>query len=119
MLEPRLEMLPFFMLYPAVQQVGVGATRLIREEFGCTWDQAHQALHGWGSHSKELRCRCVRLARYAKVLRGPAMLSDSVPGVLDGRSTVAYWKQTGLIAVSFVLLIVLHAVGERVPQRIE
>jgi hypothetical protein len=36
-----------------------------------------------------------------------------------GRSTVAYWKQTGLIAVSFGLLIVLHAVGERVPQRIE
>jgi hypothetical protein len=47
------------------------------------------------------------------------MLSDSVPGVLVGRSTVAYRKQTGLIAVSFGLLIVLHAVGERVPQRIE
>jgi len=33
--------------------------------------------------------------------------------------TIAYWMQTGLIAVYFVLLIVLHAVGERVPKRIE
>jgi hypothetical protein len=61
-----------------------GATRLLREEFGCTWDQAHQALHGWGSHSKDLRCRCVRLARYVKALRTPGMPSDSVPHVLVG-----------------------------------
>ena len=45
--------------------------------------------------------------------------SDALEAVLDGRSTIAYWMQTGLIAVSFVLLIVLQAVGERVPKRIE
>jgi hypothetical protein len=61
-----------------------GATRLIREEFGCTWDQAHQALHGWSSHPKELRCRCVRLARYVKALRAPSMRSDSATEALVG-----------------------------------
>jgi hypothetical protein len=36
--------------------------------------------------------------------------------VLDGRSTLAYWMQTGLIAVYFVLLVALYAAGERVSQ---
>ena len=42
--------------------------------------------------------------------------SDALRMVLDGRSTLAYWMQTGLIAVYFVLLVALYAAGERVSQ---
>jgi hypothetical protein len=45
--------------------------------------------------------------------------SDALETVLDGRSTIAYWMQTGLIALYFVLLIVLYAVGNRVSQSVE
>lgn len=45
--------------------------------------------------------------------------SDALGSVLDGRSTLAYWLQTGLIAAYFVLLLGLYAVGERAPQRPE
>jgi hypothetical protein len=37
--------------------------------------------------------------------------------VLDGRSTLAYWMQTGLIAAYFALLLALHAAGERTLKR--
>jgi hypothetical protein len=45
--------------------------------------------------------------------------SDALVTVLDGRSTRAYWMQTGLIALYFVLLLVLYAVGKRVSQSVE
>ena len=40
-------------------------------------------------------------------------LSDALAKVLDGRSTLAYWLQTGLIAVYFALLFGLHVAGRR------
>jgi hypothetical protein len=43
-------------------------------------------------------------------------VSDALGSVLDGRSTLAYWIQTGLIAAYFALLLGLHAAGERAPQ---
>jgi len=42
--------------------------------------------------------------------------SDALEAVLDGRSTIVYWVQTGLIALYFILLVVLHAAGKRVSQ---
>jgi hypothetical protein len=45
--------------------------------------------------------------------------SDALETVLDGRSPIAYWMQTGLIALYFILLIVLHAVGRRGSQSVE
>jgi hypothetical protein len=39
--------------------------------------------------------------------------SDALGSVLDGRSTFAYWMQTGLIAAYFALLLGLYAAGER------
>lgn len=39
--------------------------------------------------------------------------SDALASVLDGRSTRAYWMQTGLLAAYFVLLLGFHAAGER------
>jgi len=42
--------------------------------------------------------------------------SDALGSVLDGRSTLAYWVQTGLIAAYFVLLLGLYAAGERGSQ---
>lgn len=45
--------------------------------------------------------------------------SDALGSVLDGRSTLAYWLQTGLIAAYFVLLLGLYAAGERVSQSVE
>jgi protein-S-isoprenylcysteine O-methyltransferase Ste14 len=44
--------------------------------------------------------------------------SDALETVLDGRSPIAYWMQTGLIALYFILLIVLYAVGRRSSQTI-
>jgi hypothetical protein len=44
--------------------------------------------------------------------------SDALDTVLDGRSPIAYWMQTGLIALYFILLIVLYAVGRRSSQTI-
>lgn len=41
--------------------------------------------------------------------------SDALGSVLDGRSTLAYWMQTGLIAAYFALLLGLYALGERAP----
>jgi hypothetical protein len=35
-------------------------------------------------------------------------MSDSLRSLLDGRSTLTYWMQTGLIASYFVLLLGLH-----------
>ena len=43
-------------------------------------------------------------------------VSDALGSVLDGRSTLAYWIQTGLISAYFALLLGLHAAGERAPQ---
>lgn len=45
--------------------------------------------------------------------------SDALETVLDGRSPIAYWMQTGLIALYFILLIVLNAVGRRGSQSVE
>jgi hypothetical protein len=45
--------------------------------------------------------------------------SDALETVLDGRSPIAYWMQTGLIALYFILLIVLYAVGRRGSQGVE
>jgi hypothetical protein len=46
-------------------------------------------------------------------------VSDALASVLDGRSTRAYWLQTGLIAGYLVLLVVLYARSrhERGPAR--
>jgi cyclophilin family peptidyl-prolyl cis-trans isomerase len=38
-------------------------------------------------------------------------VSDALGSVLDGRSTLAYWMQTGLIAAHFALLLGLYAAG--------
>ena len=40
-------------------------------------------------------------------------MSDSLRSLLDGRSTLAYWMQTGLIAAYFALLLGLYAAGKR------
>ncbi|MFM8379599.1 MAG: hypothetical protein ACKOB1_09790 [Planctomycetia bacterium] len=45
--------------------------------------------------------------------------SDALELVLDGRSTLAYWVQTGLVASYFVLLVVLYAVGKRGTKSVE
>ena len=45
--------------------------------------------------------------------------SDALETVLDGRSPIAYWMQTGLIALYFIMLIVLYAVGRRGSQSVE
>lgn len=42
--------------------------------------------------------------------------SDALEAVLDGRTTIAYWLQTGLIALYFILLVVLYAAGKRVSR---
>jgi len=44
-------------------------------------------------------------------------VSDALGSVLDGRSTLAYWMQTGLITAYFALLLALHAAGERTSKR--
>lgn len=44
--------------------------------------------------------------------------SDALAMVLDGRSTRAYWIQTGLIALYFVLLAGLSKAGKRVSQTV-
>jgi hypothetical protein len=43
-------------------------------------------------------------------------MSDSLRSLLDGRSTLASWLQTGLIAAYFALLLGLTARGGRSPQ---
>jgi hypothetical protein len=43
-------------------------------------------------------------------------VSDALRSVLDGRSTLAYWLQTGLIAAYFALLLGLYAAGERASR---
>jgi hypothetical protein len=45
--------------------------------------------------------------------------SDALETVLDGRSTIPYWMQTGLVALYFALLIILYAVDRRVSQGVE
>jgi hypothetical protein len=42
--------------------------------------------------------------------------SDALEAVLEGRTTIAYWLQTGLIALYFILLIVLYAAGKRASR---
>ena len=42
--------------------------------------------------------------------------SDALGSVLDGRSTLAYWIQTGLIAAYFAVLLGLYAAGERASR---
>jgi hypothetical protein len=42
--------------------------------------------------------------------------SEALASVLDGRSTLAYWMQTGLIAAYLALLLALYAAGERASQ---
>jgi hypothetical protein len=42
--------------------------------------------------------------------------SGALGSVLDGRSTLAYWIQTGLIAAYFALLLGLHAAGARASR---
>jgi predicted MFS family arabinose efflux permease len=39
-------------------------------------------------------------------------VSDALASVLEGRSTFAYWLQTGLIAGYFVWLLVLHMTSD-------
>jgi hypothetical protein len=43
-------------------------------------------------------------------------VSDELGSVLDGRSTLAYWIQTGLIAAYFATLLCLYAAGERASR---
>jgi hypothetical protein len=43
-------------------------------------------------------------------------VSDALGSVLDGRSTLAYWIQTGLIAAYFAALLGLYAAGERASR---
>jgi hypothetical protein len=43
-------------------------------------------------------------------------VSDALGSVLDGRSTLAYWIQTGLIAAYFAVLLGLYAAGERASR---
>ena len=43
--------------------------------------------------------------------------SDALTSVLEGRSTLAYWLQTSLIAAYFVLLVGLSVAGTRVPSQ--
>ena len=43
--------------------------------------------------------------------------SDALRSVLDGRSTLVYWIQTGLIAAYFVLLLGLYAAGGRASKK--
>lgn len=45
-------------------------------------------------------------------------VSDALRSVLDGRSTLAYWLQTGLIAGYFLALLGLHVAGERENESI-
>jgi hypothetical protein len=40
-------------------------------------------------------------------------VSDDLRSVLDGRSTAAYWVQTGLIAAYFALLLACYVAGGR------
>jgi protein-S-isoprenylcysteine O-methyltransferase Ste14 len=42
--------------------------------------------------------------------------SDALEAVLDGRTTIAYWVQTGLITLYFILLVVLYAAGKRLSR---
>jgi len=42
--------------------------------------------------------------------------SDALEAVLDGRTTIAYWVQTGLIALYSILLVVLYAAGKRTSR---
>ena len=44
------------------------AARQLRDAFGCTWDQAHQAIAQWQNHSREQKLRWLRLARYVNSL---------------------------------------------------
>lgn len=44
-------------------------------------------------------------------------VSAALGAVLDGRSTLPYWLQTGLIATYFVLLLVLYLTSERRDSR--
>lgn len=41
--------------------------------------------------------------------------SDALETVLDGRSTLSYWMQTGLLAAYFVVLVALHAFSPSPP----
>ena len=43
-------------------------------------------------------------------------VSDALGSVLDGRSTLAYWIQTGLIAAYLAVLLGLYAAGERASR---
>ncbi len=43
--------------------------------------------------------------------------SDELGALLDGRSTLAYWMQTGLITAYFVVLATLHAASKRGSHR--
>ena len=45
--------------------------------------------------------------------------SDALGSVLEGRSTLAYWLQTGLIAAYFLALLGLYAAGMRASTRAE
>jgi hypothetical protein len=45
--------------------------------------------------------------------------SDALATVLDGRTTLPYWMQTGLIALYFILLTILYVVGRRESPRVE
>ena len=40
------------------------ATRQVREEYGCTWDEALSVVANWNSHSLETKIRALRLARF-------------------------------------------------------
>lgn len=44
---------------------------------------------------------------------GAVNASDALASVLEGRSTLAYWLQTGLIAAYFLVLLGLHAATDR------
>lgn len=43
-----------------------GAAREFRQVFACTWDQAHEAVRKWRSHSHEQKLRWLRLSLYIR-----------------------------------------------------
>ena len=44
-------------------------------------------------------------------------VSDALHSVLDGRSTTAYWLQTGMIAAYFACLLALYVASGRTTER--
>lgn len=59
------------------------AVRRLREELGCTWDQAHQLVRRWPSTPKDFRIRWIRFSRMMRFLEPISQLSSQA-SVADG-----------------------------------